>query len=354
MEQWYLDNLVCPVNKMPLKYENGVLLSSSGNKYPVVDGVPVMLVDNVEQTMSLVTASLERAKNNSGIIETRVENLYLESLGISEEEKKGVIQLAAGNGSNIDPVVSYIIGATGGYAYKELIGKVKKYPIPELRLPDGNGKLLLDIGCNWGRWSIAASRKGYSVIGLDPSLGAIMAARRVTRQLGLPIKHIVGDARFLPFRDSLFDSVFSYSVIQHLSKDNAGKSIREIGRVLNSNGTSLIQMPNFLGIRSLQHQLKRKFREAINFEVRYWSIPELKQIFNKSIGSSFISVDCYFGIGLQKSDMEYMTPKLKLIIAASEILRTLSAVIPFMKYVADSVYIHSQKKSGNEELHRYG
>jgi len=40
MEQWYLDNLVCPVDKTPLEYKDGKLISPSGRKYPVVEGVP--------------------------------------------------------------------------------------------------------------------------------------------------------------------------------------------------------------------------------------------------------------------------------------------------------------------------
>ena len=46
---------------------------------------------------------------------------------------------------------------------------------------------------------MSAAKKGYRAVGIDPSLGAVMAARRVARQLGLEIKCIVGDARFLPF-----------------------------------------------------------------------------------------------------------------------------------------------------------
>jgi len=150
MDQWYLDNLVCPLDKLPLKYKDNALFSSSGIKYPIVDGVPIMLLDNVEQTLPQATASIERAKSNLNSIDSRAVNLYLESLGINEEEKKGVIQLSTCDDLNIDPVVSYMIGSTSGYAYKELIGKLKNYPIPELRLPDGNGKLLLDVGCSWG------------------------------------------------------------------------------------------------------------------------------------------------------------------------------------------------------------
>ena len=39
------------------------------------------------------------------------------------------------------------------------------------------GTRLLDIGCSWGRWSLAAAARGYDAVGIDPSLGAIMAAR---------------------------------------------------------------------------------------------------------------------------------------------------------------------------------
>lgn len=343
MDQWYLDNLVCPVDKTRLEYKNGVLISDSGRIYPAVDGIPVMLLDDVEQTISLASASLGRARSKPDAIDVRAEGLYLESLGISEKEKEGVIQLAASNQCTIDPVVSFIIGATSGYAYIDIIGKLNKYPIPELRLPTGDGQLLLDIGCNWGRWSISASRKGYDVVGLDPSLGAIMAARRVARKLGLSIRYVVGDARYLPFRSELFGHVFSYSVLQHFSKEAATVSLYEIDRILKSGGECMIQMPNFMGLRSLYHQWKRKFRNPIDFEVRYYSLPELRKIFCNTVGGPEISVDCYFGLGLQKSDMHLMSNKMKIVIGISEMLRKTSHFVPPLKYVADSVYVSSRK-----------
>jgi len=234
-----------------------------------------------------------------------------------------------------------MIGATSGYSYKHLIGNLKSYPIPELRLPEANGKTFLELGCNWGRWCIAAARKGYAVVGIDPSLGAILAARRVAEQLGLPIKYLVADARYLPFKQTSFDTIFSYSVLQHLSKDNVKHVLAEVARVLKPGGTSLIQMPNLLGIRCLWHQAKRRFRKARGFEVRYWSLPELKKTFVDKIGETTISVDCYFGLGLQKADTDLMPPELKLIMNLSEVLRSISHKLSILKYVADSVYVKS-------------
>jgi SAM-dependent methyltransferase len=229
-----------------------------------------------------------------------------------------------------------------------MIGKLRSYPIPELRLPAGEGKTFLDLGCNWGRWSIAAARKGYAVIGVDPSLGAVMAARRVAERLGLPIRHVVADARFLPFPSSSFDVVFSYSVLQHLSKTNVRTVVDQVARTLKAGGVSFIQMPNFLGIRSLQHQARRGFREPCDFEVRYWSLPELTKAFSR-IGTTAISVDCYFGLGLQESDVHLMPPHLKLLIRLSAVLRQLTGRLPFLKYVADSVYVRSVHEEQTQE-----
>ena len=66
-------------------------------------------------------------------------------------------------------MVAYLVAATNGFMYLHLLGKLSEYPIPDLRLPEGNGTPLLDVGCNWGRWSIAAARKGYAATGVDPS-----------------------------------------------------------------------------------------------------------------------------------------------------------------------------------------
>lgn len=344
MDKWYVDNLVCPVDNSPLEYREGALISSAGRSYPVVDGVPVMLLETDDETLSIIGASIDRSQHKADSVDLRAKDLYLESLGMSEQEKQGVVELSKLSKCKVDPVVSHLIAATNGYAYKHLIGKLDEYPIPDIRLPQASGERLLDVGCSWGRWSVAASRQGYSVVGIDPSLGAIMAARRVSQQLGLSVHHVVADARYLPFRDDYFDVVFSYSVLQHFSKENAKTTFIEVARVLSSCGISLIQMPNFLGVRCLQHQIRRRFREARGFEVRYWSVNELKREFSRFIGDSTISVDCYFGLGLQKSDQKYMSPLMKMVVSMSEFLRSASKNIPTLTFFADSLYVESRKR----------
>jgi SAM-dependent methyltransferase/uncharacterized protein YbaR (Trm112 family) len=340
-DPWYIENLVCPVDGTPLTYSDGELGSAAGRRYPVVDGTPVMLMPEVQQTIGVASASLRRARGDATVIDSRAPHLYLESLGISEEEKSRVLELAGRSDARVDPVASMLIGATSGYSYKHMIGSMSSYPIPELRLEAGDGRRLLDLGCNWGRWCIAAARKGYDAVGIDPQLGAVKAAQRVAKQLGLAPHYLVADARYLPFRKGSFDVVFSYSVLQHLSKDDVKKVLSGIGKVLAPHGTSLVQMANAFGLRSLQHQAKRRFREAQEFEVRYWSVPELRRVFSELIGTSKVEVDCFFGLGLQASDRPFMTTPLKGVIDASEGLRSLARFVHVLKYAADSVYVRS-------------
>ena len=336
IDSWYLDNLVCPVDQQGLRAGDDALTCAEGHHFPVVDGVPIMLRSDVPQTISLAEASLRRAR--AAHVDTRAPHLYLESLGISEDEKEGVISLAATSGA-IDPVVAFLVAATNGLTYKHLIGGLTHYPIPDIPLPSVTTGRLLDIGCSWGRWTLAAQAKGYHAVGIDPSLGAVMAARRVARQRGVPTRYLVGDARYLPFPPRSFDVAYSYSVLQHMPAADVSLAVAEMGRVLDAGGHAKVQMPAAFGIRCLYHQARRAFRTATGFEVRYWTIPALLQMFERQIGAARVDVDCYFGIGLQASDEPLMTPALKRILRASERLKTASRRWPALTWVADSVFV---------------
>lgn len=342
LDPWFVENLACPVDHGSLSEVPGGLACASGHHYPVVDGVPVMLRTDVPSTIVLADTSLQRAKGAS--IDQRAPDHYLESLGISEDEKRGVLELLS-RGSRIDPVVAYLVAATNGLMYKHLIGNLSEYPIPELTLPDGRGRRLVDVGCSWGRWSIAASRRGYEVLGIDPSLGAVMAARRVARQSHAPIRYVVADARYLPLPADTVDVTYSYSVLQHFSYEDAALAIGEMGRVLKPGGTARVQMPTRFGVRCLYHQARRAFRAATGFEVRYWSLGALDRTFARLIGPVRFDVDGYFGIGLQRADEPLMTPSLRRVLHASEFLKSVSRRFRPLIGVADSVFVEATARA---------
>jgi 2-polyprenyl-3-methyl-5-hydroxy-6-metoxy-1,4-benzoquinol methylase/uncharacterized protein YbaR (Trm112 family) len=341
LDRWFLEHLRCPVDLGRLSAAPGVLVSAAGRRYPVVDGVPVMLRDDVEQTHWVAQASLERARCTRR--DERAEGLYLESLGVDDADREAMLRLQRLGPSAVDPVVSCIVAHTGGRSYRPLRGRLARYPIPDLRLPVARGAQLLDVGCNWGRFSIAAARKGYDVVGIDPSLGGIMAARRVARQLELPIRYLVADARFLPFGPASFDVVFSYSVLQHFSEDDLRSALASMARVLRPGGRSQVQMAHALGLRSLQQQLRRGFREPRDFAVRYRRMGQIERTFSRLVGPSRVSVDCFFGLGLQGADAPLLPWRLRMVVRASELLRRASAALPWLARVADSVYVDSTR-----------
>lgn len=329
---------------MPLAGDGRILRCANGHSFPVVDDVPVLLGNDVPPTIGLTRVSLTHAW--ADVEKKNVDRLFVETLGISDEQKKGVRDVAS-RGSEFDPVVSYLVAATNGILYKHLVGSLTEYPIPDIRLPQGQGKVLLDIGCGWGRWSIAAAKKGYLPIGLDPSLGAVLAAKRLAKSLALPFFGVVADARFLPFRPSSFDAAFSYSVLQHFSKEDACLAFKNVRRALRPGGTFMVQMASALGVRSLQHQLRRGFREPTDFEVRYWMPTELLRTFRAIFGPIEMEADCYFGLGLQPADLQLMTGVKKLLIHSSEALRRASIAFKPLLYLADSLYLKSSNLPGS-------
>jgi len=344
IDAWWLEHLVCPRDQRRLA-QSGDYLECGEHRYPIVQGVPVMLLDDVPHTLAIAGRSIQAASGD------RTSSLFLDTLSLSDEEKQGIVALAA-SGGPIDPVVAHLVAATNGLMYKHLIGRLDRYPIPHLPLPAGAGRRLLDIGCSWGRWTVAASQAGYEAIGIDPSLGAVLAARRAAAQMGVSSRYLVGDARHLPFAAGSFDAAYSYSVIQHFSRADAGRSVAEIGRVLRAGGVAKVQMPTRFGLRCLYHQARRGFREGRGFEVRYWTGGELNRVFTAAIGPTRLAADCYFGIGLQAADAAILTPPLRRVLRASEWMKARSLRWPALVRVADSVFAESVKATSRNHERR--
>jgi len=321
MNEWLKSRLVCPRDKEKLEIKDEKLVCPKNHVYPIVEGIPIMLVDEAETTHGYIARTLEKVS----ALETERREPETSPKRINE----------------VDEFVQSEIPYTSGILYIPLRNKLTRYPIPEFRLPQGNGERLLDVGCNWGRWSIAAAQKGYQPIGIDPSLDAVLAARRVSGQLGVKANFVVGDARFLPFATDSFDVVFSYGVFQHFSKANVKISLDEIVRVLKKNGKTLFQMPNKYGVRSSYQQWRRGFTEGEGFEVRYWTPSELMKTFEEKFGETVMTSDCYFGLGIQKADVDLLPLPYKMVVHSSAILRKISQKIAPMVKIADIVYLES-------------
>ncbi len=314
-----LEVLACPYDGEPLTQQDRALVCARAHVHRVVDGIPILLRKQVAQTHWAALRALELPE--AELVE-----------GAGKAPNAGV-----------HPFVQAAIGGTNGIMYRTLTGQLLDYPIPVLRAAPSSGTRFLDIGCNWGRWCVAASRAGFQPIGIDPSFEAVHAARAVALQLGANAWFVAGDARYLPFRSDSFDFVFSYSVLQHLSKEHVRESLADVRRVLRSGGRAMVQMPNKVGLRSIQHQAWRRFREARAFEVRYWSVRQLEEEFSELIGPSEVEIDGFFSLNAQVTDRALLPARFRAIVSASERLRSLSRRLPVLRHVADSLYVTSVK-----------
>lgn len=313
--------LACPYDRGPLRAEGDALGCSEGHSFPVFDGVPVLLRRDVESEHPFFQLTFDALEGG----------------------KEGQPVPDPGPGE-IDDFVQNVIVGTCGNLYAGLRNNLSEYPIPELELPPGEGRLLLEVGCSWGRWCIAAARRGYVPVGVDPRLGSVRAARRVARQLGVPAWYYVGDGRHLPFAEESFDVVYCYGVLQHLPRPDVAESLGEIRRVLKPGGRSLIQMATRGGPRNLYQQARRGFRAPRGpAQVKYWSLREIQETFERRIGPSALSVHAFGTLNPTPADVPLLPWRARQVVRGSEALRRLSRRLPALIHAADSVFVSSTK-----------
>jgi SAM-dependent methyltransferase/uncharacterized protein YbaR (Trm112 family) len=317
--------LACPKDRRPLVERDGALVCDRDHRYAIVEGIPILLRDDIAHIHWEGELSLEAARRGAALDEWAEPQPF----------------------DRVHRFVQEAIAATGGLLYLPLLGKLTQYPIPDLPLEAGAGRTLVDIGCNWGRWTIAAALRGYHAIGIDPSLAALIAARHVCAQLGVSADFVVGEAQYLPLRTAAVDAAFSYSVIQHLSKEDARRSVSEIGRVLSDGGRAVVQMPNVFGVRCLYHQAKRGFREPRAFEVRYWRPGELRRTFESAVGPSRLSVDGFFSLNAQPAEAKLLPLRYRLFVHASAALARLANRVRPLVMAADSLYVTADRRAAD-------
>lgn len=119
----------------------------------------------------------------------------------------------------------YLLTRTFTFIQKRLLRKVMQRLAASV--PDGQ---ILDIGCGYQPYRRLFRTNRY--VGLDISLE----------------RHpmVVGDARFLPFKDNTFDGIICSEVIEHVFEKE--KVLEEIRRVLRAGGWVILTAPMSWGL----------------------------------------------------------------------------------------------------------
>jgi SAM-dependent methyltransferase len=102
------------------------------------------------------------------------------------------------------------------------------------------GKRVLDAGCGTGYGAAHLAQAAERVVALDISCETIRQARRRYPITNLQFE--VASATAIPFRDSSFDVITAFEVIEHL--ENWNGLLAEAARLLAPGGVALISTPN--------------------------------------------------------------------------------------------------------------
>lgn len=118
----------------------------------------------------------------------------------------------------------------------------------------GSKSKALDLGCGGGEFSILASRYCNSVVGLDFSESSLRRAHKKIDPPGInKLKFIQADAVRLPFKDNIFDLVFSFSTLEYIRDLEA--VLKEMHRLLRSDGVAIFDLGNVLSLNRVLNAL---------------------------------------------------------------------------------------------------
>jgi 2-polyprenyl-3-methyl-5-hydroxy-6-metoxy-1,4-benzoquinol methylase len=121
------------------------------------------------------------------------------------------------------------------------------------RLQKYQAQRVLDLGCGFGRWSMALARAGFQVKAVDISSEAIKRVQKWATQKGLSIETEVCSAQELVFKSESLDAVFCNSVLDHMPLVETGKTICNIQSLLKPGGIA------YISFDGLEEEKKEEF-----------------------------------------------------------------------------------------------
>jgi 2-polyprenyl-3-methyl-5-hydroxy-6-metoxy-1,4-benzoquinol methylase/uncharacterized protein YbaR (Trm112 family) len=182
--------------------------------YPIINGVPIFIKNNV------FISFWEKYKNeilaivpNEAIITAQLINSP-KNFSFSNE-------WSAAHEDNVATIWGHTVADRLKIHYADT-----EYKEDELK-----GKLLLDVGCGNGILCKSLAEKGATVFGIDYST-SVWNAQKAMSHSG--VCYIQADLHHLPFKDNMFDVVYSNGVLHHTS--DTAKAFDKVATMVKSGG----------------------------------------------------------------------------------------------------------------------
>lgn len=112
---------------------------------------------------------------------------------------------------------------------------------------------VLDLGCGMGGLSVALALLGVKVLALDPNPEYLQITRLRGLRYGLCVTEVQALGEFLPFRDSSFDAVVAFDVLEHCARPR--QLLEEVYRVLRDGGWALVTVTNRYAFRDPHYHM---------------------------------------------------------------------------------------------------
>lgn len=133
----------------------------------------------------------------------------------------------------------------GGLKNRLVVRNTKKYLSPKKEIK------VLEAGCGNGQFVYAFDKLGYDSCGVDYAKKTVEKTKSIFPDLKISVQ----DVRKLHFPDNHFDGVWSVGVIEHFF-EGYDPIIKEMKRVLKSNGYLFITFPHMSILRRIKAKLK--------------------------------------------------------------------------------------------------
>ncbi|MCD4759326.1 methyltransferase domain-containing protein [archaeon] len=131
---------------------------------------------------------------------------------------------------------------------KEIVGSLFK---------EKKNQNILDVGAGTGRFSILLAKQGHNITCLDQSKEMLEILDKKSKQEGLNLSLIKGDALKLPFQDNIFDACVSIRVLWHFK--NPEKLLEEMIRVTKKDGIIIFDLLNKKSLRRFFTPVANRF-----------------------------------------------------------------------------------------------